>query len=76
MAVFALSHGFPSVCLFWCLDLCELLLLSELFHLIYLNCAFMPSLDKNMKSLSVNFLCIWLVCGPVIWPVTASTGLK
>lgn len=56
MAVFALS-GFSSVHLFWCLDLYELLLLSELFHPICLNGAFVPSLDQNVKSLlSVNFL--------------------
>lgn len=48
---------FSSVHLFWCLDLYELLLLSELFHPICLNGAFVPSLDQNVKSLLfVNFL--------------------
>lgn len=43
MAVFALSQIFPSVNLFWYLDLYEFLLVSELFCLIYLSCASMPS---------------------------------
>lgn len=66
----------PSVNLFWCLDLYELLLLLKLSLLMCLNFAFMLSLDSNVKSfLSVNFLYIWLVSGPVIWSITASTSL-